>query len=406
MFWRYSMINQITIQSRALTMFTALLLGCSSGLAQSSKDDWQNHNDLYQWISFPGGIPEEGVRGIERLTEGDLEFIRVDWNQINTAPFFMNPNEFGFSFTDPSGLATLIDPTVHDGIRVTLRHNMPLRSITGRWGHRNGKYDESLATMPKFEYCEVPSDSEWHQVTLKLTDSPFFDPSDDVVFVMFAIADSSLSREEIAERYEALPEGTFLDIAHIELVSLGEPILQPQITDFSPKRGFGGTLVTIVGSGFAEPASRNVVLFDSVPAEVVSGTSASIDVMSPAGEQASIKVLTPGGGKAVAAEDFIFIRNPYDIVISSGDNQSGQVGDSLAPFVVKMVGVSGEGLHGVTVSFDIVSGDGSLSASEAVTDENGLASTVLTFGSTPGEVRVEAKWSTFQPVLFTAKAIP
>jgi hypothetical protein len=47
-------------------------------------------------------------------------------------------------------------------------------------------------------------------------------------------------------------------------------------------------------------------------------------------------------------------------------------------------------LPGAKVSFRLASGAGTLSASEALTDEDGTASTTLTLGSTPGPVRVWA----------------
>ncbi|MES1024409.1 N,N-dimethylformamidase beta subunit family domain-containing protein [Gloeocapsa sp. BRSZ] len=95
----------------------------------------------------------------------------------------------------------------------------------------------------------------------------------------------------------------------------------------------------------------------------------------------------------------------------SGDNQSGTVGSTLPnPLVIRVENSAGNPQAGVTVSFTVDSGGGSVSPNIAVTNSSGLASTSLTLGSIPSgpnnAVVVTATASGIGSVIFTAKAIP
>ncbi len=284
---------------------------------------------------------------------------------------------------------------------------MGLDDISGRWGHRNEEYDESLWNVARFQYYDVPSDAEWHEVTLRLSDSPFLKPNDDVVFMFFAMSDADLNSEEVEDRYDALLEGSaFLDIDRIESVRVDETILEPVITDFYPKRGKRGTTVTIEGSGFAEPASRNVVLFGDLIAEVISGNSTTLVVEYDGSGVTSITVLAPGGKEAVSAQPFAHVRPPRNMLIDSGDAQISPVGATLEPICIKLVNINGNGVPEEHVTFQIISGIGTLSAAESMTNDDGIACIRLTLGDTLGPVNVQAKWNVFRPVVFTATAIP
>ena len=75
----------------------------------------------------------------------------------------------------------------------------------------------------------------------------------------------------------------------------------------------------------------------------------------------------------------------------SGDNQSGLTGETLAtPFVVEVRDQYDDPMAGVTVTFALLAGGGSLSATSATTDANGQAASTLTLGSDPGTNTVEA----------------
>ncbi len=81
---------------------------------------------------------------------------------------------------------------------------------------------------------------------------------------------------------------------------------------------------------------------------------------------------------------------PTTLSIISGDNQSGLVGEALAnPFAVAVRDENGNPLEGVTVTFAVSAGGGSLSDTSVETDANGLAQSILALGSDPGANTVE-----------------
>jgi hypothetical protein len=89
----------------------------------------------------------------------------------------------------------------------------------------------------------------------------------------------------------------------------------------------------------------------------------------------------------------------------SGDNQSGATGTTLPnPLVVQVGDASGNPQSGVTVTFAITTGGGTLTPASAVTNASGQASAQLTLGSSAGNVTVIATASGIGSVSFTASA--
>ena len=73
-----------------------------------------------------------------------------------------------------------------------------------------------------------------------------------------------------------------------------------------------------------------------------------------------------------------------------GNNQSGVVGEALTkPFVVGTRDRGGDPLEGIAITFRVLTGGGSLSATAVSTDANGRAESTLTLGSEPGTNTVE-----------------
>ncbi len=69
----------------------------------------------------------------------------------------------------------------------------------------------------------------------------------------------------------------------------------------------------------------------------------------------------------------------------SGDNQTGVSGGVLTnPFVVKVRDENLSVRKGISVTFTVTAGDGTLSATRTTTDENGRAESILTLGQNPG----------------------
>ncbi len=97
---------------------------------------------------------------------------------------------------------------------------------------------------------------------------------------------------------------------------------------------------------------------------------------------------------------------PTAIERVSGDNQNGKTLEPLSsPMVVKVSDDQGAGTAGVTVTWTIMAGDGSLSSASTQTDGQGQASVVFTPGTTTGETMVSASAAglTGSPIMFTAR---
>ena len=93
------------------------------------------------------------------------------------------------------------------------------------------------------------------------------------------------------------------------------------------------------------------------------------------------------------------------IVLTSGDSQTGTAGSELAaPLVVTAEDAQGNPIAGVTVVFGVTDGGGSVSTDSVATDEQGQAQTTLTLGTTAGTNTVQASATdlTGSPISFTA----
>jgi len=87
----------------------------------------------------------------------------------------------------------------------------------------------------------------------------------------------------------------------------------------------------------------------------------------------------------------------------SGDNQTGNPGDTLSnPLSVEVRDINNAPLAGVTVTFGLLSGTGSVSPSTTTTDISGQASAILTLGAESGVRTVNAAAADIGSVTFTA----
>ncbi len=96
-------------------------------------------------------------------------------------------------------------------------------------------------------------------------------------------------------------------------------------------------------------------------------------------------------------------KRPTTLQKVSGDGQSSETGTWLTDsFVVKVLDQNGDALPGVSVSFSVSPSSGTVSSTSRTTNNNGIASTRLKFGSTAGTYTVTARVSGIsQPVSFT-----
>lgn len=96
---------------------------------------------------------------------------------------------------------------------------------------------------------------------------------------------------------------------------------------------------------------------------------------------------------------------PASVTRISGDQQTGTVGAALGqPLVVRVTDAHGNPAPGVTVSFTVTSGGGSVGAASAATDAQGMASTTQVLGRQVGAHVVTASAPGLPPVGFTAIA--
>ena len=75
----------------------------------------------------------------------------------------------------------------------------------------------------------------------------------------------------------------------------------------------------------------------------------------------------------------------------SGDNQSGAAGNLAdVPLVVQLGASGGTSLSGQPISWSVISGQATLSASTSLTDSNGRASITFSYGSSAGPIAIQA----------------
>ena len=96
------------------------------------------------------------------------------------------------------------------------------------------------------------------------------------------------------------------------------------------------------------------------------------------------------------------IGGPTAIVILNGQNQTAATSTTLpTAFTVVVVGSFNVPMPDQPVTWTIVApGTGSLSTASSVTDQDGIASTTYTTGSTAGTVQIQASSPSLDPVLF------
>jgi uncharacterized protein YhjY with autotransporter beta-barrel domain len=90
--------------------------------------------------------------------------------------------------------------------------------------------------------------------------------------------------------------------------------------------------------------------------------------------------------------DFNATAYSATIAVASGDNQTGAIGSTLAPFVVQVTSsqATAKGIAQVPVQWKVTSGAGTLAASTTLTSANGQATNTLTLGSVAGTTTVTA----------------
>lgn len=115
-------------------------------------------------------------------------------------------------------------------------------------------------------------------------------------------------------------------------------------------------------------------------------------LLGPTAGPATVRASAGGVGATVSFNVSSVAAVAANFASVSGNNQSGRVGTALtAPFVVRASDSSGNAVPGLSVTFLVLSGGGSITpATPVLTDSTGTARGTLTLPATPGAVRVIA----------------
>ena len=185
---------------------------------------------------------------------------------------------------------------------------------------------------------------------------------------------------------------------------IGETLMQPfavkvhdQYDD--PMEGVTVTFVVSIGGGSLSDTSVDTDPNGLAQSTLTLGSEPGTNTV-----EASVEGLSQMA--VFSAEASLPPLEPTVLSIVSGDNQNGLTGEALAnPFVVEVRDQYDDPMAGVTVTFAVSGGGGSLSDTSVDTDPNGLAQSTLTLGSEPGTNTVEASVEGLsQMAVFSAEA--
>lgn len=133
-----------------------------------------------------------------------------------------------------------------------------------------------------------------------------------------------------------------------------------------------------------------------------SGPGVPVETLTDGSGRASLQFRygnTPGAisiqaGTPDSLTPLVFVASALmpGLSVAQGDNQSGEVGTTLPQdLVVSIAPGLTKALGGVSVAWEVLSGDGSLAAAVTTTDANGQARNQWTLGSEPGQNQVRAR---------------
>ena len=189
------------------------------------------------------------------------------------------------------------------------------------------------------------------------------------------------------------PESTklFIVSGYDQTGIVDEPLAEPFVVrvrdrnqDNKPLEGVGVTFTVLTGGG---SLSTTTAVTD------VRGLAKSTLTLGNEPGTNTVEVRAEGVSKAVtfSAEATLPSPDPTSLSIISGDNQKGLTGEPLPnPLVTEVRDQRGDPMAGVTVTFTVLTGSGTLSAETVMTDANGRAESTLTLGTDPGTVTVKA----------------
>lgn len=217
-----------------------------------------------------------------------------------------------------------------------------------------------------------------------------------VVFTATATAPPAVTVTTVGGDNQTGVVGTRLPLPLVVLVS-GPPSDPKDPRSGPPVAGLIVQFSVIQGGGSVSPSSA---VTDA------QGHASTMLTLGPNSGTNEVQVRVPGGTSTTS-----FLANgqppgPFAILAASGNNQTALPGATLAPLVAQVVDANSVGISGLTVTFSVVQGGGTLSVMSAVTDAQGLAQTTYTLGSSAGPNKVQASAAALTPFVFSELALP
>ena len=165
----------------------------------------------------------------------------------------------------------------------------------------------------------------------------------------------------------------------------GEALLNPFVVEVrdqydNPLGGVPVTFALSTGGGSLSPETGITDANGRAESTLTLGSEPGTNTVKVSAEDISQTVVFSAGASLPPPM-------PTTLAAISGDNQNGLTGETLLnPFVVEVRDQYDAAMEGVTVTFTLLTGGGSLSAETVMTDANGQAQRrALTLGNEPGE---------------------
>jgi hypothetical protein len=151
----------------------------------------------------------------------------------------------------------------------------------------------------------------------------------------------------------------------------------------------GEATVTLQKANGAQP---DPIIISGDTVDVIAGVATwDAFIVGSAGQYRIVADFGPGLGTYVSAILTIGAADPSALVLVDGDGQTGEVGTVLPnPLRARVTDAFGNGVAGVTVNFNVVSGMAELSELTPVTDAGGYAQTFVTLDTLKGPVEIGA----------------
>ena len=140
---------------------------------------------------------------------------------------------------------------------------------------------------------------------------------------------------------------------------------------------------SVTGGGSVSPATTTT--------DATGRAATARTLGSSAGAQTAVATVAGLKGSPVTFTQTAGSGNASSLTIQSGNNQSGPASFPLGmPLVVKLGDANGNGVPGLTVTWVIATGGGSVAPPTSTTDQNGLATTNWTLGPVAGSNTLSA----------------